>query len=202
MDKAQEPKVTCKSGKDCVHGQENIVLQKELAVKSVISEIFQYQEITDDINDVYQKIYTLISEIIHIENFYIAILDNDLVTVPFLKDVYDENLDLYNEKTNPKVRKGLTKYALNNYRTMVLTETEIIDLEKKGEVVIINTRPKQWMFLPFHTGELKGGIIFQSYTHEEVFSYKDMSMLAYAPCVRLVVASNILLRGKENESKI
>ncbi|WP_444994638.1 sensor histidine kinase [Aliikangiella sp. IMCC44359] len=160
--------------------KENMMLQKELAVKSVISEIFQYQGNDDDVDLVYRKIFSLISEIIHIDNFYVALVVDGLINIPFIVDHYEEPPpEQLSEATNPKLSQSMTAYALKKRTTLVLTESDIIKLEAASNFKVFGKIPKQWMFLPFHAANIKGGIVFQSYIKEEKFTYKDMSMLAY-----------------------
>ena len=47
--------------------QENLLLQKELAIKEVISEISQFQQQETDVSDIYNKIFVSINQLLKIE---------------------------------------------------------------------------------------------------------------------------------------
>ena len=160
--------------------QENLSLQKELAVKNVISEISQFQGKDNELDFIYKKIFSLLKEIIHLDNFYICLKDQGMVEIPFMIDEYDNfPSESLTEKNNPNLKNSLTAYALNQKKSLVLREDDIKELVEEKDVSIFGRMPLQWVFLPFHVGNLNGGIVAQSYNDIEGFSYTDMSMLAY-----------------------
>ena len=160
--------------------QDNLLQQKELAVKSVLAEISQLQATENDLTLVYQRIFTLLSELMIIDNFYIAFVENGLLNIPFIIDQNDD-IDPYllREDNNSALKNSLTAYALKKGKSLVLNEAEIIKLNDDKEVSLLGSLPKQWMFLPFNTVNTKGGIVVQSYVNNQGYSYKDMSILAY-----------------------
>lgn len=160
--------------------EENILLQKELAIKSVISEISQLHVKENSLKIIYERIFVLLSEVIFIDNFYIVLVENELIDIPFMVDKNDDlDPDLLREDKNPALRNGLTGYALRKGISLVLTESEIAKLKQENEISMIGSLPKQWMFLPFHSANIEGGIVVQSYVKNDGYSYKDMSILAY-----------------------
>lgn len=160
--------------------QENLSLQKELAVKNVISEISQFQGKDNELDFIYKKIFSLLKEIIRLDNFYICLKDQGMIEIPFMIDQFDDfPKESLREETNPNLKSSLTAYALNQKRSLVLREDDIKELVDNGKVSVMGKLPLQWVFLPFHVGNLHGGIVAQSYSDVEGFSYTDMSMLAY-----------------------
>ncbi len=159
---------------------ENQMLHKELAVKNIISEISQFQGKNDHIDEIYYKIFHLISDVVMIDNFYVALLEDGLVNIPFMVDQTGElDPDMLREDKNPQLARSLTSYALKKGRSLILTEPDILKLTKSGEVDPIGNIPKQWLFLPFHTSDIDGGIVVQSYQKSDSYSYQHMSILAY-----------------------
>jgi signal transduction histidine kinase len=160
--------------------RENLQLQKELAVKSVISEISQMEAEQGNSNSIYERIFILLSEIMDVDNFYIVLEENKLIRIPYMTDQNDSiEPEQLNEQTNPELRNSLTAYALTKSSAVVLSQAEIDDLCKQGLVKVIGSIPKQWLFLPFHGDNITGGIVVQSYAKEDSYSYNDMSILAY-----------------------
>lgn len=159
---------------------ENLQLQKELAVKSVISEISQMDVEEDNPNCIYERIFLLLTEIMDVDNFYIVLQENNLIRIPYMTDQNDQiDPEQLKEENNPKLRNSLTGYALSKSSTLVLSQTDIDRLNREHKIEVIGSIPKQWLFLPFHGDSISGGIVVQSYAKEDSYSYNDMSILAY-----------------------
>ncbi len=160
--------------------RENLQLQKELAVKSVISEISQMEVEQDNPNCIYERIFLLLTEIMEVDNFYIVLEENNLIEIPYITDQNDSiDPEQLKEQNNPKLRHSLTGYALAKRATVVLNQLEIEKLSKEEKIEVIGSIPKQWLFLPFHGEGIQGGIVVQSYAKEDSYSFNDMSILAY-----------------------
>lgn len=160
--------------------KENVALQKELSIKNMISEIYQYQTGEEEIDSFYYKIYASLSDIIIIDNFYICFVEEDFVNIPFFIDQYDQfDSKTRYEKNNPKLKQSLTKYALDNGKTLTLTREEISNLEQEHSIKLIGKRPEQWIYVPFHNKSLVGGLVAQSYNRNFTFTHTDISILAY-----------------------
>ncbi|MFT6731876.1 MAG: signal transduction histidine kinase [Polaribacter sp.] len=159
---------------------ENMQLQKELAVKSFISEVTQLGNKQDDPQLIYKRIFILLSEIIHVNNLYIAIKENNLIHIPFIVDQNDDiGPDLLREDKNPELRHSLTGYAIDRGEKTALDRKGIEALRSEKKITMIGTLPNQWLFLPFLNNYIDGGIVVQSYVQEDGYSYNDMSILAY-----------------------
>ncbi len=159
---------------------EKMLLQKELAVKNVISEISRFQGKDEDIDIIYRRIFALLSELVHIDNFYICVVIDGFINIPFIVDQFDDvSLDMRYERTNINLRHSLTGYALKKNTSLMFEEADIIELEKSGEVKLFGKMPQQWVFIPFHTNNLIGGIVAQSYVRKDGYSYSDMSLMSY-----------------------
>ncbi|MGX5172997.1 sensor histidine kinase [Aliikangiella sp. IMCC44653] len=156
------------------------LLQKELAVKNVISEISRFQSKDDDIDMIYKRIFTLLSEIVRIENFYICFVQDNNICIPFIVDEQDDIPEsVRNEKTNPELRYSLTAYALKQGKALTLTEKDVLKLQQEGKFKALGKLPKQWVFIPYYSPSIEGGIVAQSYSRTESYSYSDMSILTY-----------------------
>ena len=117
---------------------ETLMLHRELAIKSVISEISQLHRKDDQIEVLYRRIFILLSEIIPIDNFYVVIMDKDRIRIPFIIDHQDQfSSDMLDEQTNPDIRKSLVSYALERANTLQLTEAEIVQLEKDKQIRVM-----------------------------------------------------------------
>jgi len=160
--------------------QENLMLQKELAIKSVIAELSQINVKNDNLDIIYTRIFTLLSEIISINNFYIILEQNGLITIPFIVDQNDKlEPEELGEDVNPAIRNSLSGYAIRESKSLVLDKKSIKTLEKEKNLLTIGTIPEHWVFFPYYADGVEGGIVVQSYQKDEEFSYKDLSILAY-----------------------
>jgi signal transduction histidine kinase len=159
---------------------ENKFLREELTVKNVISEISELQLKEDSLDHIYNKIFSLLSKIVVIENLFIVVVNEQQIEIPFIID----KLNTYSneqlcEKTNPSLKNSLVAYALKQEKTLTLSEQEINDLIAEDKICPLGDLPKQWIFMPFRTLDTTGGIVVQSYTNVSGYSYKDMSLLSY-----------------------
>ncbi len=160
--------------------EKNDSLQKDADIKTALFELSQLYTFKEDEQKLFEIIFKIISSLLKVDNFYIAMLEDDLVSIPFLVDVKDNfETHLLHESTNENLKYGLTAYALKKNSSISLTEDQIRELENNKEFRVIGERPKQWCFMPFRTSRLVGGISVQSYTNSEEYSISDISVLSF-----------------------
>jgi signal transduction histidine kinase len=158
----------------------NLGLQKDANVKTALFELSQLYTFEGDEQQLFKIIFKIIRSLINIDNFYIAFLDKEQVSIPFFVDTQD-NFEPHklHQANNPDLGNGLTHYALINNKSITLDESEIRKLEDNGTFNVVGKIPKQWCFMPFRTTRLIGGISVQSYHNTKEFSVEDISMLSF-----------------------
>ncbi len=155
------------------------LLKREAKIKSALFELTQLYSYRGSSNELMQIIFQIVSDLIKIDNFYVALYQNEKVVIPFLVDVKDNfESHMLDENTNPNIGKGLTAYALKKNISLTLTQDEINILIAQGKVQMIGQKPKQWCFMPFRADKLKGGISIQTYS-DEPFSMSDITVMNF-----------------------
>jgi len=126
-----------------------------------------------DIKDIYQIIVKEISKIWDTDNFFIALYNKDshTLSLPFFSDEKDDFREI-------PVKGTITGWVINNIKSVLLKENDIIEMEKKGEVDLVGTPCKVWMGVPLKANdEIIGAMCLQDYSDTNKFSNDDLSLL-------------------------
>ena len=158
----------------------NELLKSELAVKKVIVAISELQLNDNKLDDIYNQIFSLLSEIVNIENLFIVVMQNERIQIPFIIDKMNTySSEQLCEKTNPSLKNSLVAYAMKQGKTLSLSTNEIKELILKGAIRPLGDLPKQWVFMPFRSINTFGGIVVQNYSDKNGYCYRDLSVLSY-----------------------
>ncbi|MDO8550973.1 MAG: HAMP domain-containing sensor histidine kinase, partial [Ignavibacteria bacterium] len=118
------------------------------------------------LDELFKFIHKSISELMLVENFYIALHDkeNDLLTFPYYIDKYDES--------GPPIKfgKGLTEYVIRNGRSALVDRALDDELIAKGEIELIGVQSEIWLGIPLKIKDITiGALVVQDY--EDKFTY-------------------------------
>lgn len=126
---------------------------------------------TNNLDELYSKIYKLISEQISTDSFYIAIYNYNTkaITYPFFKSKLESVPDTTQLK---KQVDGLTNYALSQPHPLLLTSKMLKEMISSGEVEGKLITFSEWLGVPLKTLDKKsvGLIALQRSAHELIFS--------------------------------
>ncbi|MEW5846678.1 MAG: ATP-binding protein [Bacteroidota bacterium] len=157
--------------RDVTDEEINKVLQK------AVYDIARMTSTSFSLNRIFTIIHKIISDLINIDNFYIALFDEERqeVSFPYFVDSADNQ--------TPKPRKdghGLTEYVLRNGKTLLCQPHCFDELIYKNEIDIIGTKPKVWLGVPlkFH-GKVIGIMAIQHYSNAEAFGEREQYILEY-----------------------
>jgi diguanylate cyclase (GGDEF)-like protein/PAS domain S-box-containing protein len=147
---------------------------------------------TRNINELYEIVHEVISDLIPAENFYIAIYDreNDLVTYPYHKDENDEN---------PIARKpagGLTEYVLSTGQPCLVDPVAFQKLLDQGLVHNVGTPSVDWMGIPLNDKDKVtfGVVVVQTYVEGQRYTSEHLDILSF---VSTQIANAILQKKSE-----
>ncbi len=114
---------------------------KDERVQRIISDILDKSNSEVNLDDLFNFIHQSISELMPVNNFYIALNDveNGLISFPYFVDEVDE------EAPPQKLAKGLTEYILRQGKSALIDKKLDAELVKKGEVEIIGTQAEIWL---------------------------------------------------------
>jgi len=135
---------------------------------------------SSDLQTLFQRIHNELKELIHAENFYIALYDREryqeTLKFPYFVD-QTQNDSIFDERD---IGTGITEYAIFLGNPLLLTRQEIIDLEKEEKIEILGEMPHSWLGAPLKIDDNIIGIIaIQSYDESISYSQDDLEILDF-----------------------
>lgn len=131
---------------------------------------------TESLTNLYSSIHKILSDVLPVENFYIAMYDeeNNLISFPYFVDQYDE-------PSPPKTPgRGLTEYVLRTGKPCLVKPDVFNRLVEEKEVDLVGTDSLDWLGVPLKINNKTIGIIVvQSYSELVRLSEQDMGVLIY-----------------------
>jgi PAS domain S-box-containing protein len=145
-------------------------------VQSATYRISQVAFTTDDLNELYRKIHEALGELMHAENFFIALYDPDSDRIDFKYFV-----DQYDEPPAPAIaRHGLTEYILRTGKALYATREVYLELIAQGEITSTGFPPVDWLGVPLMINNRAIGVMaVQSYTEDLHFSEEEQDILVF-----------------------
>ncbi|PJA99375.1 MAG: hypothetical protein CO128_03770 [Ignavibacteriales bacterium CG_4_9_14_3_um_filter_30_11] len=148
--------------------------RKEQKIQKIISQILQYSNVVDSLNDFIDYIRESIKELMPVNNFYISLYDKekDLLTFPYFKDEIDK------EQLPIKFRNGLTEYIIRSGKSELINEKRDAQLIKEGKVDLIGAPSKIWLGIPINSSnQTIGALVVQDYNNENTYGNKEKEIL-------------------------
>jgi len=145
-------------------------------VQEAIYGISQAAISTESIDELYVSIHTTLAELIHVENFFIALYDpsSDLISFPYYVDQYDE------PPPANKPGRGLTEYVMRTMQPLLAPRSVFDELILRGEIESVGTVSVDWLGVPLMVeGQVIGVMVTQSY-HENIhFNQEDLRLFEF-----------------------
>ncbi len=157
-------------------GEEITERIKEERVQQIISNILDKSNSEVNINDLFSFIHQSISELMPVNNFYIALNDkeNNFIYFPYFVDEVDT------DAPPQKLAKGLTEYVLRYGTSALIDKKNNDELVKKGEIEIIGTPAKIWLGTPLKIQDKTIGVlVVQDYENEAAYGEKEKEILEF-----------------------
>ena len=132
-----------------------------------------------NLDSLFTSIYDELNKIISVENFYIALCDEEkkYVEFPFFLDETQKGITRIDKK---KFDRGLTEYTILNQKPLFLSEKELITLQKNKKLSVRGKIPKIWLGVPLkQDGSVNGIIALQSYHDAKLYTKKDLDLLVF-----------------------
>lgn len=147
------------------------------ALQKAVYDIARMTSTSFSLNRIFTVIHKIISDLINIDNFYIALYnseDNE-VTFPYFVDSTD--IKTPNPRRNGH---GLTEYVIRTGKTLLCQPSCFDALIYKNEIDLIGTKPMAWLGVPlkFH-GSILGVMAIQHYTNTNAFGEIEQYILEY-----------------------
>jgi len=158
------------SGKDSTKKRE---LEEAQAAQYAISEA---TNTTKSLKELFFAIHKIISHIIHADNFFIAIYDQDSNTVsfPYVIDKYEKSIP------DRKNGEGLTEMVIRTGKPLHAPPQKFKEILKKGEAKLLGKPWVDWLGVPLITNKKVIGVLtIESYDKEVRFGKKELAILQF-----------------------
>lgn len=157
-------------------------------------EISKAAIITENLDDLYKAIHQILSQLMPVDNFFIALLDETSNTIHF--PYYQDQID---DPPGPMTAgKGLTGYVIRTQKTLFAPPEVFAQLMDRGEVELVGVNSVDWLGVPLISKEKTiGAMVTQSYTEGVRFNQSHAEMLTF---VSTQVA--MAIEGKRSQEKI
>lgn len=148
-------------------------IQADLLQK-VVYRIAAVAHTNISLEELYHVIHESLAPILNVQNFYIALFEDDRLRVPYFVDQYDALPDAY------RVGKGLTEFVIRTNKAQLLTREQILFYIKQGILEVKGTMPETWLGVPLQTqGAAIGALVVQSYEASTAYSEQDKQFLMF-----------------------
>ena len=159
-------------------------------IQKVLFEISKASYTSFNIGEVFRSIHKNLGMIIDVENFYLAMYDEntDTITLPFQVDSKD-NFTVF------PAGKTLTSYVIKSKSPLLATKQIIEELSQTGEIEIVGTLSKVWLGVPLIVADKVIGVIaVQSYTDPDQYTIRELDLLRF---VADHIATTLAKKGAE-----
>ena len=141
--------------------------------------LYQISESVNTVESVqmlYERLHSIIKELMPAENFYIATYDlnTKLLSFPYFLDQYDPAPE------SRELGRGLTEYVLRTGKDVLIDEKLDMELRAKGEVDLVGEPTKIWLGVPLKIGNVTTGVIaVQDYENEKTYGNRERKILVF-----------------------
>ena len=145
-------------------------------VQSVLFRISQTVASTDTIDEMYRTMHNILSELIPVENFFIAIYDKntDTISFPYFVDQND------GPPLKRKLTKGLTEYVMHLRKPFLANQQELRELAIRNEIHIQGSIPIDWLGAPLMVEDnILGVVAVQSYSESIRYNQESLKLLEF-----------------------
>ncbi|MBI9049827.1 MAG: diguanylate cyclase [Anaerolineaceae bacterium] len=150
--------------------------QKAEKVQDVIFRISQAVSSTESIDDMYHSIHNILGELIPVDNFFIALFDENTNTIgfPYYIDQYDK------PPLKRKLTNGLTEYVMGLGKPLLVNTEQLKNLAAKDKILLGKSIPVDWLGAPLIVeGRTLGVIAVQSYSNDIRINQDNLSLLEF-----------------------
>jgi PAS domain S-box-containing protein len=169
--------------------------KKAELIHDALYEISESANKVSDIYSLYKKIHEVVKTLMSGKNIYLALYEEstDLLSFPYFVDKFDP------PQQPKKPGKGCTEYVLRKGEPCLLTAQDCLDLENKGEIVLLGSPSAIWLGVPLKAGgKTIGVIVVQDYENENAYGNEEMQILTF---VSEQIAQAIERKRAEEEIK-
>lgn len=130
------------------------------------------------LEELFQSVHMIISELMPAENFFIALYDaeSNRVSYPYFVDERDQPP----ADSMPLEEKSLTGYVIRTARSLLCDLSCLAHLEAEGAVELIGPQCAIWLGVPLQgAGQVIGAMAVQHYTNPSAYGLREKRMLEF-----------------------
>jgi PAS domain S-box-containing protein len=131
---------------------------------------------SDSLEELFQSIHRVISDLMPAKNFYIAIYDPsaELLSFPYFVDEFDPPPE------PKKAGRGLTEFVLRTGKPLLASPEVFTQLVRRGEIESIGAPSIDWLGVPLNIdGRTIGVLVVQTYTEGVRYSEEEKDILKF-----------------------
>ena len=126
----------------------------------------------------YAQIHRIVSQLLDVENFYIALLSEDglKVTFPYVRDAHEPDW------SDRPLSRGLTEYVMRTGRTQLVSAARATELGAAGEINLdyVGELACLWLGMPLLVADQPIGVLaVQSYLDHNAYDAADAELLGF-----------------------
>jgi PAS domain S-box-containing protein/putative nucleotidyltransferase with HDIG domain len=149
--------------------------KREEQIKSVLYKISTEVNNAQNLQDLFQLVRAQLGTIIDTKNFFVALRDKSDGTIS-LAYFADEQTE---EKSVP-AGKTLTSYVIEHNRSLLVTDNDIRQMKRAGQIDMISTPARVWLGVPLRLkDDVIGALVVQNYHDPTVYTRKDLEILEF-----------------------
>jgi len=149
--------------------------KKEEQIRTVLYKISSEVNTAQNLQGLFELIRDQLGKIIDTRNFMIALINkNDQsVSLAYHTGEQEDLASLPKEKT-------LTSYVIEQDRSLLVTDNDIRQMKRAGQIDVINTVAKVWLGVPLRfNNDVIGALVVQNYHDPAVYTRKDLEILEF-----------------------
>ena len=163
---------------------ENHQDQRAVQVQSALYRIAEAASAVQDMQQFYVTIHGIVGELMHANNFFIALYDaaNQAINFPYYVDEVDMDLPDPEkwDRMGEGEGKGVTAYVIRAGVPQRIDYHGLISLQEQGEIELLGSTAVDWLGVPLKVeGQTIGVLVVQSYTPGITYHNDDLDLLNF-----------------------
>ncbi len=145
-------------------------------LQSALYRIAATTSATEDIDEFYRAIHSIVGELMYAKNFYVALHDTqaDLISFPYCVDEIDPTPDPMPPGN------GLTAHVLRTGEALLTLDEDFNRMLQRGEVELVGSNSVAWLGVPLKRGgKTFGVLVVQSYDPRFTFGEAEKDVLTF-----------------------
>ena len=149
-------------------------LRKKEKIQETIHQILQASNSTKSLDELYNFIFKIISDVLPIKNLYIALYDKSkgILSFPFYIDEFGT------KPADRSLSEGLTEYVIKTKKSLLLNKKTIGHHDFNSELNPLSMKIKAWLGIPLLIkDDIAGVIVIKEYFDENIIGIEEKEFL-------------------------